>query len=85
MQLNILKKHSGIPEYSIYEDICVDKALGMLASYPIEKKIDRKKILYTSDFSDRSFPLIEKYSLPNIEDLDLLIINSTNAFKKEDS
>ena len=30
IQLNILKKHSGIPKYSIYEDICVDKALGML-------------------------------------------------------
>ena len=109
IQLNILKKHSGIPKYSIYEDICVDKALGMLAPYPIEKKINRKgysftlyksghipgavmilleidgkKILYTGDFSDRSFPLVEKYSLPNIEDLDLLIINSTSAFKKED-
>lgn len=110
IQLNILKKHSGIPKYSIYEDICVDKALGMLAPYPVEKKIDRKrysftlyksghipgavmtllevagkKILYTGDFSDRSFPLVEKYSLTNIEDLDLLIINSTSAFKKEDS
>lgn len=110
IQLNILKKHSGIPNYSLYEDICVDRATGMLTSYPLEKRIDKKnysftlyksghipgavmillevngkKILYTGDFSDRDFPLVEKYSLPKIEDLDLLIVNSTSAFKKDDT
>lgn len=110
IQLNILKKHSGIPKYSIYEDICVDKAVGMLVPYPIEKKIERKgysftlyksghipgammtlleieekKILYTGDFSDKNYPLVEKYSLPDIKDLDLLIINGTNVFKKDDT
>ena len=109
IQLNILKKHRGIPKYSIYEDICVDRTLDMLTSYPIETKIDKKgysftlyksghipgavmtllevngkKILYTGDFSDRSYPLVEKYSLPDIKDLDLLILNGTSAFKKED-
>lgn len=110
IQLNILKKHSGIPNYSLYEDICVDRATGMLTSYPLEKRIDKKnysftlyksghipgavmillevngkKILYTGDFSDRDFPLVEKYFLPKIEDLDLLIVNSTSAFKKDDT
>lgn len=109
IQLNILKKHRGIPKYSIYEDICVDRTLDMLISYPIETKIDKKgysftlyksghipgavmtlleingkKILYTGDFSDRSYPLVEKYSLPEIKDLDLLIVNGTSIFKKED-
>lgn len=109
VQLNILKKHRGIPKYSIYEDICVDRALEMLGSYPVETKINKKgysftlyksghipgavmtllevngkKILYTGDFSDRNYPLVEKYSLPEIKDLDLLIVNSTNAFKKSD-
>ena len=110
IQLSILKKHSGIPKYSAYEDVCVDKALGMLVPYPIEKKIDKKgysftlfksghipgavmtllevegkKILYTGDFSDRDYPLVEKYSLPEIKDLDLLIINGTSAFRKDDT
>lgn len=109
IQLNILKKHSGIPNYSMYEDILVDKAVGMLSPYPVEKKIERngysftlykaghipgavmtlleverKKILYTGDFSDMSYPLVDSYSLPKIEDLDLLIINGTSVFKKDD-
>lgn len=110
IQLNILKKHSGIPKYSIYEDICVDRALGMLTSYPIEKRVDKKgyfftlyrsghipgavmtllevhgkKILYTGDFSDKDYPLVSKYSLPDIKDLDLLIVNGTSVFRKDDN
>lgn len=110
IQLNILKKHSGIPKYSIYEDICVDRALGMLTSYPIEKRVDKKgysftlyrsghipgavmtlleiqgkKILYTGDFSDKDYPLVSKYSLPEIKDLDLLIVNGTAVFRKDDN
>lgn len=110
IQLNILKKHSGIPKYSIYEDICVDRALGMLTSYPIEKRVDKKgysftlyrgghipgavmtllevqgkKILYTGDFSDKDYPLVSKYSLPEIKDLDLLIVNGTSVFRKDDN
>lgn len=110
VQLNILKKHAGIPGYSMYEDILVDKAIGMLSTYPLENKIKKngytftfykaghipgavmtlleiedKKILYTGDFSDMSYPLVEKYSLPKIEDLDLLVVNSTSVFKKDDS
>lgn len=109
IQLNILKKHSGIPKYSIYEDICVDRALGMLTSYPIEKRVEKKgysftlyrgghipgavmtllevqgkKILYTGDFSDKDYPLVSKYSLPEIKDLDLLIVNGTSVFRKDD-
>lgn len=109
IQLNILKRKSGIPKYSIYDDIYVDKALEKLTPYPIEKKIDKKgysfilyksghipgavmtllevagkKILYTGDFSDRDYPLVEKYSLPDIKDLDILIINGTSVFKKDD-
>lgn len=110
IQLNILKKHSGIPKYSIYEDICVDRALEMLTSYPIEKRVDKKgysftlyrsghipgavmtllevqgkKILYTGDFSDKDYPLVSKYSLPEIKDLDLLIVNGTSVFRKDDN
>lgn len=110
IQLNILKKHSGIPKYSIYEDICVDRALGMLTSYPIEKRVDKKgysftfyrsghipgavmtllevqgkKILYTGDFSDKDYPLVSKYSLPDIKDLNLLIVNGTSVFRKDDN
>ena len=48
-------------------------------------EIEDKKILYTGDFSDMSYPLVEKYSLPKIEDLDLLVVNSTSVFKKDDS
>lgn len=110
IQLNILKKHSGIPKYSIYEDICVDRALGMLTSYPIEKRVEKKgysftlyrgghipgavmtllevqgkKILYTGDFSDKDYPLVSKYFLPEIKDLDLLIVNGTSVFRKDDN
>lgn len=110
IQLNILKKHSGIPKYSIYEDICIDRALEMLTSYPIEKRVDKKgysftlyrsghipgavmtllevqgkKILYTGDFSDKDYPLVSKYSLPEIKDLDLLIVNGTSVFRKDDN
>lgn len=110
IQLNILKKHSGIPKYSIYEDICVDRALGMLTSYPIEKRVEKKgysftlyrsghipgavmtllevqgkKILYTGDFSDKDYPLVSKYSLPDINDLNLLIVNGTSVFRKDDN
>lgn len=110
IQLNILKKHNGIPKYSIYEDICVDRALGMLTSYPIEKRVEKKgysftlyrgghipgavmtllevqgkKILYTGDFSDKDYPLVSKYSLPEIKDLDLLIVNGTSVFRKDDN
>lgn len=110
IQLNILKRQSGIPKYSLYEDIYVDKALERLIPYPIEKKIDKKgysftlyksghipgavmtllevgerKILYTGDFSDKNYPLVGKYSLPNVEDLDLLIVNATNVFRKNDT
>lgn len=46
---------------------------------------ENKKILYTGDFSDKSYPFIGSYELPIISDLDLLIINSTSVFKKEDS
>lgn len=108
VQLNILKKHTGIPSYSIYEDILVDKAINMLSSYPVGEKINKngysftfyraghipgavmtllevedKKVLYTGDFSDMDYPLIERYSLPQIENLDLLIVNATNVFKKD--
>lgn len=108
VQLNILKKHTGIPSYSIYEDILVDKAINMLSSYPVGEKINKngysftfyraghipgavmtllevedKKVLYTGDFSDMDYPLVERYSLPQIENLDLLIVNATNVFKKD--
>lgn len=108
VQLNILKKHTGIPSYSIYEDLLVDKAINMLSSYPVGEKINKngysftfyraghipgavmtllevedKKVLYTGDFSDMDYPLIERYSLPQIENLDLLIVNATNVFKKD--
>ena len=108
VQLNILKKHTGIPSYSIYEDILVDKAINMLSSYPVGEKINKngysftfyraghipgavmtllevedKKALYTGDFSDMDYPLVERYSLPQIENLDLLIVNATNVFKKD--
>lgn len=108
IQLNILKKHTGIPSYSIYEDILVDKAINMLSSYPVGEKINKngysftfyraghipgavmtllevedKKVLYTGDFSDMDYPLVERYSLPQIENLDLLIVNATNVFKKD--
>ena len=108
VQLNILKKHTGIPSYSIYEDILVDKAINMLSSYPVGEKINKngysftfyraghipgavmtllevedKKVLYTGDFSDMDYPLVERYSLPQIENLDLLIVNVTNVFKKD--
>lgn len=46
---------------------------------------DDKKILYTGDFSDKSYPFAGKYELPIISDLDLLIVNSTNVFKKDDN
>lgn len=108
VQLNILKKHTGIPSYSIYEDLLVDKAINMLSSYPVGEKINKngysftfyraghipgavmtllevedKKVLYTGDFSDMDYPLVERYSLPQIENLDLLIVNATNVFKKD--
>ena len=108
VQLNILKKHTGIPSYSIYEDILVDKAINMLSSYPVGEKINKngysftfyraghipgavmtllevedKKALYTGDFSYFYYPLVERYSLPQIENLDLLIVNATNVFKKD--
>lgn len=110
IQLSILKKHSGIPSYSIYEDICVDRTLDMLTAYPLEKKIDKKgysftlyksghipgavmtllevggkKILYTGDFSDKDYPIVGSYDLPDIKDLDLLIVNGTNIFRKDDN
>lgn len=107
IQLNILKKHSGIPQYSIYEDIAVDRTLDMLEIYPINRKIKKKNysftfyesghipgavmtylevedkhILYTGDFSDKEQILTKKYRLPVIDNLDLLVVNSTNAHKK---
>lgn len=107
IQLNILKKHSGIPQYSIYEDIAVDRTLDMLEIYPINRKIKKKNysftfyesghipgavmtyleaedkhILYTGDFSDREQILTKKYRLPVIDNLDLLVVNSTNVHKK---
>lgn len=107
IQLNILKKYGGIPQYSIYEDIAVDRTLDMLETYPINKKIEKKNysftfyesghipgavmtylevgdkhILYTGDFSDRDQILTKKYRLPVIDNLDLLVVNSTNAHKK---
>lgn len=48
-------------------------------------EVNDKKILYTGDFSDKNYPLAGKYELPIISDLDLLIVNSTNAFKKDDN
>ena len=48
-------------------------------------EVNGKKILYTGDFSDKSYPLAGKYELPIISDLDLLIINSTSVFKKDDN
>ena len=110
VQLDILKKHKGIENYSIYEDVMVDKVINMLSVYPVEKRIekkeysftfykaghipgavmtylevDEKKILYTGDFSDKDYPLVPKYKLPSLSDLDLLIINSTSVFKKNDN
>lgn len=110
IQLNILKKHTGIEKYSGYEDNQIDRAVGMLSAYPINQKIKRKgysftlfpsghipgavmtlievdgkKILYTGDFSDKDYPFVEKYNLPDIENLDLLILNGTNVFKGSDS
>lgn len=108
VQLNILKKRIGIPQYKLYEDVMVDRALGMIKVCPINHKIvnrdysftfydsghipgatmiylekENKRILYTGDFSDREYVITKKYDLPTIENLDLLIINSTYAHRKE--
>lgn len=48
-------------------------------------EVEGTKILYTGDFSDKSYPLVSEYDLPEIKDLDLLIINSTSLSKTEDS
>lgn len=109
IQLNILKKHMNMNSYSLYEDVMVDKAVGMLSTYPVGKKIEKngysfkffraghisgavmtlievnnKKILYTGDFSEKNYPMVEKYELPLIEDLDLLLVNGVNIWNKED-
>lgn len=109
IQLNILKKHNNMNNYSIYEDVMVDKAVGMLSTYPIGKRIEKngysftlfksghipgavmtlvevdgKKILYTGDFSEKDYPMVEKYELPDIGDVDLLLLNGINIWKRED-
>ena len=48
-------------------------------------EVGGKKILYTGDFSDKDYPIVGSYDLPDIKDLDLLIINGTNIFKKDDN
>lgn len=108
VQLNILRKHTGIPEYSMYEEVLVDKSLGMLSIYEVNKKFNKNgynftfynaghipgavmtlvevedsKVLYTGDFCDLDHGFTSKYELPNISDLDLLIINSTKIYQKE--
>lgn len=42
----------------------------------------KKKILYTGDFSNQDYPLTLKYKLSGVNNLDLLIINSTKIYKK---
>ena len=109
IQLNILKKKMGILQYELYEDIMVDRTLGMIKECPINQRVTNKeynftlydsghipgatmiylergekKVLYTGDFSDREYAITKRYNLPTIENLDLLIINSTYAHRKED-